>query len=260
MKRVLSVHVPLVASLSLMLMAIFARTLGLDHNSDWGAGRWLLLGCSALLCTIALRHELRKKAVAIIPPSVRSAMIRLSQNATLRLLWNLRTSVQPWLVVLAALALYLFFATAGTWTEWPGTSQSYDDLAMAFRRGDLDLDMEPPAAFLALPDPYDPVARRSTEELRRFEDKVYDLSYYGGRFYLYWGPAPAVLLAVLKQVYEATVPDHVLTFGFLAGLLIFLAALIRGLLARFLCGRSVLACLGRDRSSSPGISHSVDAQ
>ena len=53
------------------------------------------------------------------------------------------------LSVLAMLVTYVFLVSVGRWTYWPETSRYYDNLAAAFQRGQLNLDIE--ATPLSLP-------------------------------------------------------------------------------------------------------------
>ena len=65
----------------------------------------------------------------------------------------------------------------------------YTDLARALAKGHLCLDVEPSAELLALDDPYDPIQR---EELRvPFQ---LDYALYEGRYYIYFGVIPCLLL------------------------------------------------------------------
>jgi tetratricopeptide (TPR) repeat protein len=67
----------------------------------------------------------------------------------------------------------------------------YNLLVQGFRNGHLSLRKDAPEGFARLPDPYDPAANK----LYRFgPDRLHDLSYYHGRFYLYFGVTPAVIL------------------------------------------------------------------
>jgi hypothetical protein len=54
--------------------------------------------------------------------------------------------------------------------------------------GELSVPVQPPAALLALSNPYDPNANTSLQAA------LHDLSLYHGRLYLSWGPTPAVTL------------------------------------------------------------------
>lgn len=58
--------------------------------------------------------------------------------------------------------------------------------AEAFLAGRLSLPVEPKKELLALPDPYDPVLNAAW--------KLHDVSLYKGKYYLSWGPAPALTL------------------------------------------------------------------
>ena len=90
--------------------------------------------------------------------------------------------------------VYTYFATAGTWQSQPASGASYYALlADAFLAGQLHLPIEPSPELLALPDPYDPRGRGGVRYL-------FDASLYNGRYYLYWGPVPALYHAAWQVV------------------------------------------------------------
>ncbi|HLJ49969.1 MAG TPA: hypothetical protein VKU01_28340 [Bryobacteraceae bacterium] len=62
----------------------------------------------------------------------------------------------------------------------------YDMLGRAFAQGQFHLPLEPPPELLALPDPWDP------QQNGRFA--AYDLVLFKGRYYLYHGATPALIL------------------------------------------------------------------
>jgi hypothetical protein len=62
----------------------------------------------------------------------------------------------------------------------------YNYLGRAFAHGHLELPIQPMKELLALPNPWDPAAGE--------EYKMHDMVLYHGRYYLYHGPGPAVLL------------------------------------------------------------------
>lgn len=99
------------------------------------------------------------------------------------------------LLLAAVFAFYLWTAATG-WRPLafpsdpgrPGTSAfagNHNLLAQAFLAGHLYLTIPPDPRLLALPDPYDPG-----------QNHLYRLpaSLYKDRYYLYWGPAPVLLL------------------------------------------------------------------
>ncbi|MEE2830979.1 MAG: hypothetical protein VYD18_01335 [Candidatus Latescibacterota bacterium] len=58
-------------------------------------------------------------------------------------------------------------------------------------QGRLDLPLPVPEGLLVLPDPYDPTANKPFRYAG--EAGIHDLSLYGGRLYMYWGPTPALV-------------------------------------------------------------------
>src|SRR5687767_4877360 len=88
------------------------------------------------------------------------------------------------LLLLAVGGYYLGTALTSPHQSWysPGYHQM---MAEAFLAGQTSLLIRPAPELLALPDPYDPQANAPY--------RVHDLSLYGGEYYTYWGPAPALL-------------------------------------------------------------------
>ena len=88
------------------------------------------------------------------------------------------------------------FTTAwvrGPALNWHGqTSEYYPLLTDAFLAGQTSLLVQPSAELLALPDPHDPVANA------RF--RLHDASLYHGKYYLYFGPTPAIVLFLPYKV------------------------------------------------------------
>jgi hypothetical protein len=68
----------------------------------------------------------------------------------------------------------------------------YEYLVDGFLSGHLYLSREPAPALLALPDPYDPQAN--------LRYRLWDATLYHGKYYLYYGPTPAVLLMLPWKV------------------------------------------------------------
>ncbi len=132
------------------------------------------------------------------------------------------------LSVLVVVVVYVWFVSFGTWTKWPnlGYASYYDQLAMAFGHGQLALRIKPAPALLALANPYDASARAG------FRYPL-DISLYQGKYYLYFGPAPALLLALIKPLVPAPIGDQYLVFAFVCGIAIFQSLLIAEIWRRF---------------------------
>jgi hypothetical protein len=136
----------------------------------------------------------------------------------------LRRAAPLWLGLALVIAFYAFVVGAGRVDAWYSWSRLYDGQAEGFRAGHLYLPEQPSAALRALPDPYNPANMRFWR---------WDHTYYKGRFYLYWGLVPAVLLAAVKSVFRIrqTVGDEVLTFWLFVGRLVAGTLLLRALAA-----------------------------
>jgi hypothetical protein len=95
-----------------------------------------------------------------------------------------------WLVVLIPVVcyVYVFFASAGH-NHLQGYGDFHALTADAFRAGRLHISYRPAAELLSAKNPYD------TANMRYW---LLDASYYQGKYYTYWGPVPALLLAITK--------------------------------------------------------------
>ncbi len=108
----------------------------------------------------------------------------------------------PWVrrAVLAAVcagvvaALALIAGSIGSrvegWSSDPAAA-NFNLLVRGFQAGQLNLKKEAPPGLAKLADPYDP---RANEPYRGYPYLLHDLSYYGGKLYLYFGVVPAVVL------------------------------------------------------------------
>jgi hypothetical protein len=80
------------------------------------------------------------------------------------------------------------------------SEEYYPLLARGFLHGHLSLDKNPSPEFLALEDPWDPAKAGSL--------RLPDASYYKGKYYLYFGPAPVLLLFLPSRVILGLYPSH----------------------------------------------------
>jgi hypothetical protein len=82
-----------------------------------------------------------------------------------------------------------------------------------FLHGQLSLRVKPPPELATLPDPYDPMAR-----VRLGQPGWADMSYYHGRYYLYFGVAPALTLFLpFKLLTGLYFPEFLACVVFCAG-------------------------------------------
>ena len=153
--------------------------------------------------------------------SLNQASSRKLSGARLRLV-----NLLSFLSCLLVLAIYVWLISYGLWTKWPGTTIYYDQLASSFRQGKLSLELKPDPALLAVPNPYDPSARTGLQVPT-------DISFYKGKFYLYFGPVPAVLLMIARIFVHGAIGDQYLVFSFIAGIFIIQSLLLIKLWQRF---------------------------
>ena len=105
-------------------------------------------------------------------------------------------------LLLAAIEIsYVAIISAGAFTTWPTWNNNYDLLAEGFRSGHLYMTVPPRPELLAKADPFNPAWRSLW---------FWDASLHDGHYYLYWGPFPAVVLALFKTVFRirATIGDQ----------------------------------------------------
>ena len=128
--------------------------------------------------------------------------------------------------MLLVIIVYVWLISFGSWFNWPATSNYYDQLATAFEHGSLSIETKPSRALLALPDPYDPSARAGINYPK-------DFSLYNGKYYLYFGPVPALILATVKSMGLNNLGDQDIVFAFVSGIFIFQSLLILKIWGRF---------------------------
>lgn len=226
-------------------IAFFALQFHLDNNNIMGPGRKLLAfsGFFAILAALLILFGQRlrtSRCCQQVSDSFKSFMQSLAESrfglwfksihskyrtSTFHLWLEKHTWIWPTLAAIIVIFLYFFYFTDGKWF-WTPLSNYFDLLANAFLKGSLALLEKPPSALAALTNPYDYTNREGIRYL-------WDATYYHGNYYLYWGPVPALLAAAIKVFFSSTIEDQQLTFLFLSGLAIVLAALLHRLRSAF---------------------------
>ncbi|HVR20336.1 MAG TPA: hypothetical protein VMS65_11585, partial [Polyangiaceae bacterium] len=135
---------------------------------------------------------------AVLPPPV---------GAGAMFFRRVRSRLWLYALVLLVWAGYAWLASAGGLDDWPSYGWFHDLQADAFRQGKLSLPIEPAPELLRAKDPYDRVNEPHW---------VLDASYHDGKYYAYWGPVPALLLAAAKSLLgiNRTIGDQYIQFFF----------------------------------------------
>lgn len=147
-------------------------------------------------------------------------------NKPLSYLKTHRSRIATVITSLVVVFIYVWYCSYEQWTSWPLHSLFYDPLANGFASGSLSLAEDPDPAILALSNPYDPGERRGVEF-------PMDYSIYEGKYYLYFGPVPAIPLVILKLFGFGTIGDQYLVFAGVLGLFLFQSLLIVWINNRF---------------------------
>ena len=141
-------------------------------------------------------------------------------------------------------ALVAFCTLVGAyylWTVWTAWSTGspiafnhdridyYNLLSDGFLSGHLHLNVTPDPNLLALPNPYDPATNLAFAQ--------HDMSLYDGKYYLYWGPTPALLLFIpFRLLPLGDLPETLAVFLFAFIGFCFSIACLRALAQRFVPG------------------------
>lgn len=243
MRIILRAVMVLLAS-GLIFLAVFAYRFGIDHNPDWGTSRILMaLAGGFLLAGVVVEWRwlawapMRQSIGARVSHAERQANAWVEGWTVVRLArkvnnWVTNLPGIRWLAqsperrgalaaILGVLALWLaytWYMTAGTLTQWfPYFHDYFDRLAQAFLHGQLALLEQPDPALLALSNPYAYSARTGISY-------PWDVSLFQGKFYLYWGPVPALIAAAEWLVAQVRVEDQALVLAAQCGVGAFLAA------------------------------------
>jgi hypothetical protein len=207
---------------AILAAAFFAEAVGLDNDPGWGRGRIAILVCGIFTIAFGLFYSLYSDTVLSASHNIQSFV---SQKLT-ALFGFVRRDWYIFPVLIFVISVYVWFASSGSWTRWEPATRYYADLANSFKQGQLHLLDEPNEKLLSLSNPYDPNARQGV-------NYFIDYSLYQGKYYLYWGPVPALLLIVIDPFTRGRVADLYLAFYFVCGIFLLQSLFIIMMRERF---------------------------
>jgi hypothetical protein len=117
------------------------------------------------------------------------------------------------------LVFALWYTSSGLFPEFPKIQNDLVDLGSAFLRGQLSLLEQPDPRLADLGNPYEYTQRKGLPY-------HWDASYYDGKYYLYWGPAPALVSAGLQALTGAPPSASLLVVLPFLGLMVVAGALL----------------------------------
>jgi hypothetical protein len=95
---------------------------------------------------------------------------------------------------------YIWFASAGTMSKFPTKTYLLEMQADAFRHGQTSLLVKPAPELLRADNPYDRAYQKFW---------LWDAIYFQGKYYTYWGPVPALSVAMVKLLTRlSSIPDQ----------------------------------------------------
>ena len=230
----------------LVVLSLSAGLTGADPDLRWGLLRRavFVLGAAGLLGAACLQliRGLDRRAISKthVPEGTepeleaRSADSQAKAVAIERLPPSSAGPHRRW-IALAAGAFtvaiigitYVGLESVWRWTQWPPTTTYYAMLGEAFTQGKTYLPIEPAPGLSSSQNPYEGWPGKGG---------IVNLSYYQGRYYMYWGPAPALALAILKILGAPTLGDDVVVFSAISFIFLF-SSLIAFRLKRVYFGR-----------------------
>jgi hypothetical protein len=220
----------------LLVVALFATQLGLDSSANMGSMRRQLAAFAVVLLLLPLlafllgRLERLVHFTGWLRGKVKSINEFFEKKQPPQGTKGTRRRLPDWawggLAVLLVALVSLWYLSGGKMTQLTPYSRFYDMQADAFLAGSTALLEEPPAQLAELADPYDWQQREGFTYL-------WDATYFNGKYFLYWGPVPALLASALKLARPMVVEDQVLVLLFVVGLAAVFAALLSVLRKRF---------------------------
>lgn len=197
----------LVLGIALLIKAVFDRQIGVDEG--WGRGKVFFL-TTGLICVLAVLFTLLfQNKYAKIKMHISAFIDGHISKASQTFFVFLATTV-------AVISVYIWLAQPFA-KDAQSSYNYYSEQAIAFKNGNLFLAEKPSAELLSLSNPYDYTLRKQAN----IEDFPWDVSLYKDKFYLYWGPAPSLLLTLFSRSTLTQVDDQYVALAFACGLFLY---------------------------------------
>jgi len=146
-----------------------------------------------------------------------------------------KTGIIFGIFICAGIAAYaVWYSSAGRFPAFPLVNNDYIELGESFLHGQLSLLEQPSPWLMRLENPYD-------FEQREQNPYHWDASYYQGKYYLYWGPAPALVFAAIEGISRVQPSASLVILIPYIGLAIILQALFTLISKRFFPAASSLS-------------------
>lgn len=219
----------ILAGLGFVAVSLFAFQLGLDNDPGWGKSRSIILAIGLVTALFGTSFWFMQYLYKL--PLVRGLSLLFepededNEKTSERKIGIISDIILAILFILAV-CYYGWVITFGKFDRFPPGRDYYGLLAQAFQQGQVHLPVEPNPALLQLENPYDYQQRKDIPHL-------WDTTLYNGKYYLYWGPVPAVLGLLFLKITSKPVTDAGLVFGLVVTTALFSILLLRALNKKF---------------------------
>ena len=240
-RKVLIRLVIVAGGLGIILLSLFAFQLGLDNDPGWGPRRLQILTAGLITILFGSLFWITPAISRRFQKTDKPNSQEPEQDQAGTASWSKLTDLWLLLILCLAILSYVWIISIGTMNQFPSGREYYWMLAQAFQNGQTSLPVKPSPELLQLANPYDLSQRKGL-------DYLWDTTLYNGKYYLYWGPVPAVLAIFINSFTKQPVSDAWLVFLFAAGTVIFSVLLLRKLFQddrfpRWVFWGGVLACV-----------------
>jgi hypothetical protein len=202
-------------ALATISLSVFAGYLGMDPDNRWGGSRIGLLAFGLIIMVILVIDQsislIDNKLLTRPEAARRPPVARLAERSRL-FSWLRATPYSrnsKWLGLILIFVfielIYLVLARGAHLSGSPRSTVFYDLMADAFLQGQTSLLVQPDPALAELEYPW-PTSQRP------YIPVLSDASYFRGKYYAYWGPAPALLLAGWKLIKNQPIGDEMIAF------------------------------------------------
>jgi len=214
----------------LVLLSLSAGLTGADLDMRWGvfrravfvSGSAGLLGAACLQLIRVLDKRILSK-IHHVEASEPELEVQFPHSQTKSV--SIRPLLVPtakrhrrWIALAVAITVavigiaYVGLVSVWRWTQWPATDTYYGMLGDAFTQGKTYLPIEPTPGLSNSQNPYEGWSAKGG---------IVNLSYYQGKYYMYWGPAPAMVLAILRIAGAPILGDDVVVFASISFIFLF---------------------------------------
>ncbi|MCZ2121071.1 MAG: hypothetical protein LC108_02265 [Anaerolineales bacterium] len=226
MNRKVFIRLVIIAGgIGIILLSLFAFQLGLDNDPGWGPRRIQLIIIGLSIILFGSLYWLTPKFVRHAE-SVTNLEDKNIVGLKARPANTLINNILLTLLFFFTICIYIWIITIGRIDKWPSGRDYYWKLTQAFQHGQTYLLEEPNPQLAQLENPYDHHQRKELEYL-------WDTTYYDGKYFLYWGPAPAALGVFVTAITSKPVTDTGLVFSFVIGIALFSILLLYEIYKKF---------------------------